>query len=211
MEIAAILTLAAIVSCDGMAAGFAYGIRQIKLPPTAIALVSLTSATTMYFSMSIGSLIRSHTSPLVAKAVGSLLLVGLGMYLLYQEGRQTKVSGDAVEDGQLVNWRIRSLGLVIQVWHDPIRADSDSSGAINLVEAVVLGAALAMDAFAAGLGAAMTGLPPLHTAIAVGLCKFVFVSSGLGLGYKLIGIVPLKYFSPVPGMLLIFMGVWRFF
>ena len=211
MEFAAIFTLAAIVSFDGMAAGFAYGMRKIKLPPTAIALVSLTSAITMYFSMSVGSFIRSNTSPLVAKIVGSLLLVGLGTYMLYQGSRETVSRNNKEEDGRLLNWRIRSLGLVIQVWHDPIRADSDLSGAINPIEAIVLGAALAMDAFAVGLGAAMTGLPPFYTAVTVGLCKFVFVSSGLGLGYKLVGILPLKYFAPVPGVMLILMGLWRFF
>jgi putative sporulation protein YtaF len=210
MEYAAIITLAAIVSFDGLTAGFAYGMRKITLAPLAIGLVSLTSALTMLISMSVGSVIRSNTSPLVAKALGSILLAGLGIYILLQS-RKCAGAPEPAADRQLLNWRIRPLGLVIQVWRDPVRADRDSSGAINFTEAVVLGAALAMDAFAAGLGAAMTGLPPVPTALTIGVCKFIFVSSGLGLGHRLAGVVPPNWFSPVPGALLIILGVWRFF
>jgi len=68
------------------------------------------------------------------------------------------------------------------VLREPSLADFDSSGVITGKEAVVLGVALAMDAFGAGFGAAMMGFDPLLTAASVGVTKFFLLSGGVLLG-----------------------------
>ena len=55
----------------------------------------------------------------------------------------------------LFNWEIRSLGVVIHILKKPTRADFDRSGIITGLEALFLGVALSLDAFGAGIGAAM--------------------------------------------------------
>src|SRR5699024_11211761 len=61
---------------------------------------------------------------------------------------------------------------------DPTKADNDESGIISISEATVLGIALALDAFAAGFGAAMLGYSPFITAIFIALMSGLFLYSG---------------------------------
>ncbi|MDP3486933.1 MAG: sporulation membrane protein YtaF [Bacillota bacterium] len=205
MELVAIFALALTVSLDGFAAGVAYGARKIKLPVMAICLISITSAMTMYISMSIGSALRDIIPERVASIVGAALLISLGAYFVLQQRKAPSKVSEAERD--ILHFRIASLGLVIRVWHDPLLADSDKSGGINSGEAIVLGVALALDAFGAGLGAAMTGLPPFLTAMSIGLSKFILVKLGLCAGGSLAGIISPKIMSLLPGLLLIVLGV----
>lgn len=208
MELTAILAVAFIVSLDGLAAGAAYGARRVKLPFQAVVLISITSALTMLISMSAGSFLRGLLSETIANMVGALLLIALGVYFIVHQSDPVATVDDVRRD--LVHFRIVSLGLVIRVWHDPLLADQDHSGAINSMEAIVLGLALALDAFGAGLGAAMTGLPPLATAGCIGVFKLVLVHMGLYMGNLLAGMVPPKVMALLPGVLLISLGVGQF-
>lgn len=204
MDLLAIIALALVVSIDGFAAGAAYGIRRIKLPISAICLVSATSAVTMYISMTIGSTVRELIPEKIAGSLGAVMLIVLGVYLArYQHESPIEVK----EERDILHVRIPSLGLVIRVWHDPLLADSDHSGWINPVEAIVLGLALALDAFGAGIGAAMTGLSAGSTALTVGLCKLILVSLGLRTGQGLSRIIPPKVMTSLPGLVLIFIGI----
>ncbi|KAF0195092.1 MAG: ytaF [Bacillota bacterium] len=205
MEWVTIFALALTVSLDGFAAGVAYGTRKIKLPVLAICLISITSAVTMYISMSIGSVLRDIIPEQVASILGAVLLISLGAYFVQQQCKSPSKVSEAERD--ILHFRIASMGLVIRVWHDPLLADSDKSGSINSGEAIVLGIALALDAFGSGLGAAMTGLPPLTTAMSIGLSKFILVNLGLSAGGALASVISPKSTSLLPGLLLIVLGV----
>lgn len=205
MESIAIVALALTVSLDGFAAGAAYGARKIRLPLLAVSLISITSAVTMYISMSIGSVLRDIIPERAASILGAALLIFLGAYFILQQFKTPSKVSEAERD--ILHFRIASLGLVIRVWHDPLLADSDKSGGINPGEAIVLGIALALDAFGAGLGAAMTGLPSLLTALSIGLSKFILVNLGLCAGGSLARLVTPKIMSLLPGLLLIVLGV----
>ena len=56
---------------------------------------------------------------------------------------------------------IASLGLVIQILRKPTVADFDKSGTISAGEALLLGIALSVDSFGAGIGASLLGMHPL--------------------------------------------------
>lgn len=202
-----ILTLALTVSLDGLAAGVAYGARRIRLPVAAIFLISLISATAMFFSMSLGSAFRSLMPDQVAEGMGALMLMGLGLYLIHHQLRP-RAQAEAIER-DLFHVRIQAFGLVIRVWHDPLLADSDSSGGINSWEAAVLGLALALDALGAGFGAALTGFGPVVTASMIGLCNMVLIPLGLHIGKSLSRFIPLRAMSLLPGALLLMLGGWR--
>jgi putative sporulation protein YtaF len=205
MELIAIVALALTVSLDGFAAGAAYGARKIKLPIVAVSLISITSAVTMYISMSVGSALRGIIPEKVASVLGAALLVSLGVYFILQQRKTSSEVGETERD--ILHFRIASMGLVIRVWHDPVLADRDKSGGINPCEAIVLGVALALDAFGAGLGAAMTGLPSLLTAMIIGLSKFILVNLGLCAGGSLARLITPQTMSLLPGLLLIVLGV----
>ncbi len=85
----------------------------------------------------------------------------------------------------LLNLEVRSLGIVIHILRKPMSADIDKSGVINGIEAVLLGFALSIDAFGAGIGAAILGFSPIVMSIAVAIMSSLFVSIGINAGHFL--------------------------
>lgn len=104
---------------------------------------------------------------------------------------------------------IRKLGLVIQILRSPTHADMDDSGSISSWEAMWLGIALSLDAFGAGLGAAMLGFSPLLTAGVVALFSGVFLVLGMKTGFRVASKGGMRLISYVPAFLLIFMGIMK--
>ena len=71
---------------------------------------------------------------------------------------EPSVSGGSLER-MVFTLELRKLGVVIQILRSPSKADMDNSGSISTQEAMWLGIALSLDAFGAGLGAALLGFP----------------------------------------------------
>ena len=69
---------------------------------------------------------------------------------------------------------IASLGLVIQILRKPTVADFDKSGTISAGEALLLGIALSVDSFGAGIGASLLGYAPAMMAILVAVMSSLF-------------------------------------
>ena len=69
---------------------------------------------------------------------------------------------------------LKRIGIVIQILRTPQMADVDRSGIISASEALLLGIALSLDSFGAGLGAAMIGFSPLLTALVISTASGVF-------------------------------------
>jgi putative sporulation protein YtaF len=88
-------------------------------------------------------------------------------------------------------------------------ADIDKSGAITGVEAFLLGVALSLDAFGAGIGAALLGFSPIAMSILVACMSSLFVSIGIKSGYLFSKFDWMDKFSCLPGIILIMIGLWK--
>ena len=105
-------------------------------------------------------------------------------------------------------WRIRSLGLVVQIVREPLAADLDASGGIDDREALWLGLALALDALAAGFLLALGEGIPFFIPFLLGLANWCFLSAGLFLG-RLFGRGEWPLLRLLPGIILMVMGLLR--
>ncbi|KWX78154.1 hypothetical protein AMQ84_10525 [Paenibacillus riograndensis] len=104
---------------------------------------------------------------------------------------------------------LRHLGVVIQILRTPSSADMDASGSISSTEAMVLGIALSLDAFGAGLGAALLGFGPVSTSLMIALFSGTFLLLGMKTGLKLSGSYWMKHAAALPALLLIAMGIMK--
>ncbi|GAA3401553.1 MntP/YtaF family protein [Paenibacillus hodogayensis] len=104
---------------------------------------------------------------------------------------------------------MKRLGLVIEILRTPALADVDRSGYISPSEAVLLGVALSLDAFGAGIGAAFIGFAPLVTAGVIALASGLFISLGLRFGFAFADARWLQRLAVLPGCMLIAMGVMK--
>lgn len=106
----------------------------------------------------------------------------------------------------LLNLRLRSLGIAVQILADPVRADADRSGTIDVREAVLLGAALGADTLAAGAGAAMLGFgPAMVLAVTFGL--LALLALGISAGRRWEGFGPGRKKVFLPGVILLAAGL----
>ena len=219
MELLSIAAFAVALSLDGFGVGVAYGMRKIKIPVLSLIVISLTSSTAIGVSMLSGHLVSRFISNEFAESVGALILIFVGIWLLIQTRKQNNNQGPPGRDQSninpepdgnqepIVNFRIRFLGVVIQILREPTVADFDKSGCISAREAILLGLALAMDALGAGFGAAMSGFHPMLTPLVVGLVKFVLVNLGLFMGRNYAANWLGSRAAALPGWVLILLGI----
>lgn len=205
-----LLLLALAVSIDSFSVGFTYGLRKMRIPFKSIAVISLCSAGTLTVGMIIGHFIESVLSPDIAESIGGIILILLGAWVLAQFFRSEKSASSMLPHPKtIIDFEIKSLGIVIQILRKPMSADFDQSGTINGIEAYMLGLALSLDAFGAGIGAAMLDFSPSILGTAVALMSFLFIYAGLQLGKHFSENSWLQRFAFLPGVLLIIIGIWK--
>mgnify|MGYP006277387897 CR=1 FL=1 len=206
-----VLILSLAISLDGFVAGITYGLKGIKINLLAILIISIASGVMLLFSMICGSWLTTLFSGIWATKIGGLLLVLIGCWLLYQSTREVLGDNQKVENWprKIFTFEISSLGLIINILQEPVKADLDYSGTISKQEAIILGAALALDAFGAGLGAAMAGYNILATAIFVITFKFILLKAGIWLGTNTTADYSKRNLKLTPGLILIVLGLLK--
>lgn len=210
-----LLILALAVSLDSFGVGITYGLRKIKIPMLSILIISIASAIMILISMQIGLLFSNILSPFIAKLLGSLILIVVGVLAILNVLR-TKNGIPELENKnenntgkRIILIEIKKLGLVIQILKTPLKADIDKSGVISSIEAMFLGIALSLDAFGAGLGAALLGFNPLLTSFTIATMSGIFILLGIRLGFLFSDTKWMKKFSIIPGIILITIGIMR--
>ncbi|MCA1056942.1 sporulation membrane protein YtaF [Rossellomorea aquimaris] len=209
-ELFSLLLLAFAVSLDSFSTGLTYGLRKVQIPLKSISIISVCSASSLLVAMMVGGTIQKIISPEWAGRIGGLILVAIGAAVLYQFFRPEKQDIQPSQEKTLINFEIKSIGLVIQILRRPLTADFDRSGTITGIEALMLGIALSLDAFGAGIGAALLHFSPLLLSVAILCMSFLFLSSGLKLGQFFSHLKWIHRVSFLPGVLLILIGILRF-
>ncbi|MFD1358461.1 sporulation membrane protein YtaF [Fictibacillus halophilus] len=201
--------LALAVSLDSFGAGLTYGMKSIKIPFRSILIIAICSAVTFLFSMFLGFTLEQFITQKTGEVLGGLILLGIGIYSLWQVFLPEKENIET-EPKNLVLFEIKSLGIVIHILKKPVMADIDKSGSITGWEAVLLGIALSLDAFGAGIGAALIDLSPLLTTVSIAVMSALFLWGGMALGLYFFNKTNwMKRLSVLPGILLIVMGLLR--
>ncbi len=210
MALWTLLALAFAVSLDSFGVGLTYGMRKMKLPFKSLIFIASCSALVILIAMAVGTVISQWLSPDIAGMVGGCILILIGIYALIQVFR-TDSSPSKVKEPVILNFEIKMLGVVVRILRQPMSADLDDSGTISGREAVLLGLALSLDAFGAGLGAALLGISPLFLALSVTFMSGFFLTVGMGIGRKFSASAFMQRFSFIPGLLLIILGASSLF
>ncbi|MBS4032132.1 MAG: sporulation membrane protein YtaF [Clostridiales bacterium] len=204
MPLLSMLFLGIAVSFDGFGAGFAYGLRKVHIPLYSLIIICLSSSLSMFVSMVAGNKVAGLFSPQVSSSLGGFMLIGVGLIIVSQSLGRDIFSRRPVKKEQSEG---KGFSIFSGVLRHPELADFDSSGVITGKEAMVLGIALAMDAFGAGFGAAMMGFHPLSTAVAVGVSKLFLLTSGILLGKRFARNVASEKAAVFAGLVLVFLGI----
>ncbi|GAA0354207.1 sporulation membrane protein YtaF [Bacillus horti] len=227
IEVMSILILAFAVSLDSFGVGITYGLRKVYIPFISIFIIAICSGITIIVAMLLGQGLSLLISPAFAGALGGLILIGIGLWALSQTfkaqqeqhagGGQEKstqiqeASDDSINDNRVWTIEFKKLGIVVQILRKPMMADIDRSGVISGKEAFVLGIALSLDSFGAGIGAALLGYSPLLVAILIATMSSLFVFLGVKCGALLSSRAWVSKFSYAPGIILVLFGFLKLF
>ncbi|UTR15574.1 sporulation membrane protein YtaF [Salipaludibacillus sp. LMS25] len=209
-ELLSLSILAFAVSLDSFSVGLTYGLRQMKLPMLSVLFIMCCSAVAILLAMWIGNTISALLAPEFAETLGGLLLILIGLYALFQVYKKPSIYAPTLrQEKVLMDVELKRLGIAVHVLKKPMAADLDDSGSITGLEAVLLGVALSLDAFGAGLGAALLGVSPWLLSLSVAVMCGVFLTAGKWCGALLNHSEKLKRLSFLPGVLLICIGIWK--
>ena len=78
------IILALSASIDSLGVGITYGFKKTKIRFPAFLALFLLSLTITSISISIGNLITSFISPDITSIIGSIILFGIGIFIIYQ-------------------------------------------------------------------------------------------------------------------------------
>ncbi|MGZ9583211.1 sporulation membrane protein YtaF [Paenibacillus marinisediminis] len=226
IPVVSMIVLAFALSLDSFGVGMTYGIRRMRMPWISVLVIAFCSGLVLYLSMQVGSWLMTWISPAFASRCGALILIGIGLLAIVQFVRSS--SGEELEKGDaaeaadscdtavdmdptpVLQVQLRRLGIIVQILRTPAAADIDRSGTISASEAAWLGAALSLDAFGAGIGAAMIGYPPLWTASFIAIFSGAFLKLGLKLGTVFAARWSwMRKLSFLPGCVLVLMGILK--
>jgi putative sporulation protein YtaF len=210
------LLMAVALSLDGFGVGLAYGLRRIRIPISSLIVIALCTVFAMGISMLFGSWVSLWLNFIPVRLLGAAILLILGVFQLARVIKKRKrASFPEAVPVMVINQRpvlepifrfqLNFFGLVIQVLKTPDIADVDGSGGISLRESLLLGSALALDAIASGIGAAMAGM----TLSVIGIVAVTQIMM-LRLGQQMTDKIPENWTVKaeyLPGAVLILIGM----
>ena len=212
------LFLAISSSIDSFGIGITYGIRNTKISNLAKFILFIISFVVSLFAVYLGDFLKDLLPDNIANYIGAFLLILLGGFVLFQALRKNivkdnKIYEEVFSEPKIYRFFIKFLGITIQIIKDPISSDLDKSNLIDGKEAVFLGVALSLDSFAIGIRSGILGIHSLLFPILVSIFQLLFISFGNSIGYFLNNFnkIPEYIWSIISGILLIVIGIVKFF
>ena len=149
--------LALTVSLDALAAAFAYGCKNIKIPPRSAAIINAFCTGAIAFAFLLGSALAQVVPVWVAAALSFSILLLIGIAKLLDSITKSIIRKHSQINKEL-ELSLFNFKFILRLYADPEAADVDVSKSISGREATALAAALSLDGFALGFGAALLGL-----------------------------------------------------
>ena len=191
-------------SLDSLIIGIAYGTKKIKIDFYINIIIAVIVTIGTFLSMYLGLFLSSLIPITYCTYIGSLLLIGVGIWMLYDNFKDRSAKIPKEKNHELIN----SLNYDEIIIHDKT-ADIDGSGKIEVREAITLALALSINNLALGIGASISGI---NIAIAT-IFTFIFSILTLLLGLKIGNSYLSKLFgeySPVlAASIIIAMGIFQ--
>ncbi len=221
-------------SFDGFMVGIAYSIKGLRMSRIHYWIMAFCTGTMMGASMIVGRLLTVWLKKDLSTCLGAAILILLGLWQIRQQAdsfnRQdlTKPNQSEVSESGRSNHKncqkpglcqqsrrfkpclARMAELIIDIMKEPLKADRDLSGTIDIKEAWLLSVALGLDAFAAGLGASAAGFPMIMIPIAA-LASPGFVFLGIIVARITKADENLRGKQMLSGVVLIAVGILKIF
>lgn len=190
MNFLASIILALSTNLDNFAVGVAYSFRKSQITWQGNLLIAVLSGLSTFTAMSIGTWIEQFLPPGRAEALGSGVLIMIGVLTLFQVARKQLSPAETESDSP-----------------DDSRATTQY---LSWQSSLILGLALTITNFGTGVGAGMAHLNVVVTSVCSFLSSLLTVGGGFWLGSWLSQRLSGSRLELVSGTLLIILGLYEY-
>ena len=192
MGILMIVFLTFAATADSFIIAFNYGIKKVIISNSSNFFISILCLCGTLISMLIGKTLGGLVSVHVADIIGSTVLVGLAVYMLYKS-----LHSDGKEEHQYTQ--------------DPSIVDKDDSKVIELRESLLIGIFLSINNMGMGIGAGIAGMPVSITPVICAAASFIFIKTGCVFGRHITSKKLSKVLEVISAVLVLLLGIMGFF
>lgn len=212
MDFGKLIFFAIALSLDAFSAGFAYGLRRIKIPLVSYCALICASMFIVGLSVFFGSAVAQIIPPVWGEKLGGMILLGIGLWWLFRPRNNNKnINQEDEKVKKVVELRLASLAVIIQIFEEPVCADIDASGVISIQESLFLAFALSVDALGAVFGAALAGSVGIQTVLFIAIFQLFFLLLGVYLGRSSTFMWMRTQGPVIAGILLCMLGLLKIF
>lgn len=212
MDFGKLIFFAIALSLDAFSAGFAYGLRRIKIPLVSYCALICASMFIVGLSVFFGSAVAQIIPPVWGEKLGGMILLGIGLWWLFRPRKNNKnINQEDEKIKKIVELRLASLAVIIQIFEEPVCADIDASGVISIQESLFLAFALSVDALGAVFGAALAGSVGIQTVLFIAIFQLFFLLLGVYLGRSSTFMWMRTQGPVIAGLLLCMLGLLKIF
>ncbi len=184
------LTLAA--TADSFIIAFNYGIKKVIISNSSNFFISILCLCGTLLSMFIGKTLGGLVSVHLADIIGSIVLIGLAVYMLYNTFHTGKNETQPYTK-------------------DPSAVDKDDSKVIELRESLLIGILLSINNMGMGIGAGIAGMPVSITPVICAAASFIFIKIGCVFGRHITSLKLSKVLEIISAVLVLLLGILGFF
>jgi putative sporulation protein YtaF len=212
IHLLSIFLIAVSSNLDNVGVGTSYGIRKINIPITSNLLIAVVTSIGTFLSVILGEAVYHFLSEKMTGLLGGGIIIAAGLWVIFQEkfmhrDRESQKEIQLVEETGRSRYGFRQI---IKILNNPIIADWDFSGHIDLKEATALALGLTINNIPNGVGAGMLGLNLFLMTSAVFFVSIITIWLGIylgQLGIRWIG----ESAGLIAGLILIFVGLYEIF
>lgn len=225
---------------DAFAVAIAYGIKKLKIGIWSNLLIALVSTGGTVLSMSVGTAISRYLPNTVANFLGSGVLIAVGLWGIWDtlerekkrtraKARQKKMTRTLVAAGAYAYELSRDATAIDHplsthssadfiedlsyesFLENPAKADKDRSGHIDIKESIALAFGLTINNLGGGVGAGISGLNILFTAVLTCIFSMMSIVVGYIMGDRLTTKMTTIWTGILSGCIIIALGVYEYF
>lgn len=194
------LLFALSANIDSFIVGMSYGIKKSNISLIRSTVISLVTLAGTIISILMGTQISHCLPSSCTQLIGCILLIGLGLFYIFKPflsyilGKFKKRELKATETAT-----------------DPLKREPSKAALLTMREGLFLGLALSINNFGMGIGASITGLKLVPTAVLSLIVSVIFLYGGNVIGKTKMPHISDRTADVISGLILVGLGIYEIF
>lgn len=213
MHLLSALLLALSSNIDNFAVAIAFGVKRIRIGILSNLVIAIVTGIGTFLSLSAGQAISKYLPDKVANVIGSVVLVGIGLWVIWEalelkkKRKRNKFQFPDTVGAEDFYEKFSYEGFL----EKPERADTDKSGYIDVKESIALALGLTLNNLVVGVGGGISGLSVAITIFLSVMFSMLAIILGYSLGEQFRVKISIVWIETLSGILILVLGVYEYF